>query len=548
MKILSHSLVVEVPLAPPPARSGAFMADCFQGAAGVGRPTDRCQPGTCRTLQLPISDSAATGADAEAQATGWRPAAHVGVPPTGHGVYIAPQRRTEDAAPQAKVASQMQRAGLQVTVQQDRHARSMPGTSSPPSSLSPASCAQPPLPMALPASLAQPPVTPQGSPKSRLVMPTGSPTPSIYAAPSSCGGWGPPSPGMPRAHVGGVNCPTPSHGTIQRPDGKGARRVSDDGAGSALAPLVLRLRRFGRALLLAVFVHTAVQQVQGWPMGGFPPWPLLVAIAALMGALCGYAMPLAAAALLLVMGATTKATVVWAEIMAAWNQHTANVLPLKELAGAGAIVMLFAHHYHHIPCIAGRSQHTGLMYTRQWAPGRRAASALGHLMMAPLFISMLLLQFSLVNDDALGFEGYQIRLGSSRYWWPAGFTGTTANNWQPLQCLLYIIYATGVSRRVAPAGVAALLILEGLCCWRFWSALWASHMFMMYLRRHFVANLAVAGGLLVSLPMGATEEASLLKPSACGCTSGLDRMAPVNGTGFSASLHTNASAVNRKRK
>ena len=67
--------------------------------------------------------------------------------------------------------------------------------------------------------------------------------------------------------------------------------------------------------MLAVFVHTAVQQVQDWPMSGLPPWPLLVAVAALMGALCGYAMPLAAAALLLVMGATTQATVVWAEIM-----------------------------------------------------------------------------------------------------------------------------------------------------------------------------------------------------------------------------------------
>ena len=34
----------------------------------------------------------------------------------------------------------------------------------------------------------------------------------------------------------------------------------------------------------------------------------------------------------------------------------------------------------------------GLMYTRHWAPGRRLVSALGQLMMVPLFISMLVLQ------------------------------------------------------------------------------------------------------------------------------------------------------------
>ncbi len=101
--------------------------------------------------------------------------------------------------------------------------------------------------------------------------------------------------------------------------------------------------------------------------------------------------------------------------------------------------------------------------------------------------------------------------------------------------------------QVAPASAAALLILEGLCCWRFWSALWASQMFMMYLRRHFVANLAIAGGLLVSLPLSAREEEAV-KPCAGGCTAGVDNKAAADGTGFTASLHTSATAVNRKRK
>ncbi|KXZ51674.1 hypothetical protein GPECTOR_11g126 [Gonium pectorale] len=297
---------------------------------------------------------------------------------------------------------------------------------------------------------------------------------------------------------------------------------------------VARLRLLGRLLLAVLFANLLWQELfelrlsrgyawrdwhdLGWLADEPLPLALLLSLAALALLLAGLGTSLAAgflAARLLAQSAE-----LWEEIFAVLLEQTSNLLPVKELAVVGTVIVFIGHTYY-LPDVlrswrgrAAKGKATGLLYTERWRPGQSLLIALGQLLVAPLFLSLAALQYyDLVSPD-VGLAGWRARLLSAHYWMPPG--DSSANNWLPAQAAAYLLLVTGVDNKRVPSLLAALLVAEALTCWRWWSTAWLSKHYVWYLRRHFAANLAIAGGLLLNLPEGKHDVEAVRAEAAIG--------------------------------
>ncbi|KAG2447546.1 hypothetical protein HYH02_007470 [Chlamydomonas schloesseri] len=288
---------------------------------------------------------------------------------------------------------------------------------------------------------------------------------------------------------------------------------------------VRRLRLVGRLLLAALFANLLAQELGEWrTLRGYgwrewydlswvadegPPLPALLSGLALLALLAGVYTSLAAG--WLAARLAVQCCELWEEILAVLQQQTSNLLPVKELAVVGTVIVFIGHTYYVPDWVRdwargggakakGKGKAKGLMYTQQWRPGQQLIILLGRLLLAPLFISICALQYYDITSTAEGLARWKARLLHPHHWLPPGDSST--NSWLPAQAAAYVLLVTGISNTRVPALLAALLVAEAFTCWRFWASVWLSKHYVCYLRRHFTANLAIAGGLLLNLPQG----------------------------------------------
>ncbi|KAG2425816.1 hypothetical protein HXX76_013441 [Chlamydomonas incerta] len=294
---------------------------------------------------------------------------------------------------------------------------------------------------------------------------------------------------------------------------------------------VRRLRLVGRLLLAALFANLLAQELGEWrTLKGYgwrewydlswvadeiPPLPALLSGLALMALMAGVYTSLAAG--WLAARLAVQCFELWEEIIAVLQEQTSNLLPVKELAVVGTVIVFIGHTYYVPDWVRdwargggakakGKGKAKGLMYTQQWRPGQQLIMLAGRLLVAPLFISICALQYYDITSSAEGLSRWKARLLAPRHWLPPGDSST--NNWLPAQAAAYVLLVTGISNKRVPALLAALLVAEAFTCWRFWASVWLSKHYVCYLRRHFTANLAIAGGLLLNLPQGRHDAGS----------------------------------------
>ncbi|KAG2490624.1 hypothetical protein HYH03_011015 [Edaphochlamys debaryana] len=296
---------------------------------------------------------------------------------------------------------------------------------------------------------------------------------------------------------------------------------------------VARGRLLGRLLLSALFANLLWQELRewrsikghgwrewydvSWAAEEMPPLPTVLSGVCLALLLCGAAT--SAAAGFLALRLVLQCAQTWEEMVAVLMEQTSNLLPVKELAVVGTVIVFIGHTYY-LPDWLRRGRKRskgkakGLLYTQQWRPGQVLLLGLGKLLLVPLFVSVCAMQYFDVVNPAVGLEGWKERLLHPYYWAPPGDSST--NNWLPLQAAAYVITMLGISNKAVPSVLAALLVAEAFTCWRFWSPAWISAHYVAYLRRHFCANLAIAGGLLLNLPEGKHDAEAAKRESAIG--------------------------------
>lgn len=175
---------------------------------------------------------------------------------------------------------------------------------------------------------------------------------------------------------------------------------------------------------------------------------------------------------------------------------------MKEVAMLGCTALLLAQGFKE----RRQDRLAGLILeVEKKAAGVKKSAVLlfGRVLMAGLFFYIGYLQLEFIRENA-GKEAEPLAYSADGH----------NNNWVLLQLALSVPFLFGFHTRKACLLLALVLLAEAVTCWTFWSNAWGPlgeegaelgrplWWYTMHARRHFVANMAMAGGLLLLRSFG----------------------------------------------